>query len=170
VWRANQLALSFAYLAQEFYYDTTHTYELRVRRLQTDTTTQVFYDETMFRSAFSSNDEMVEGLAPVGHRVQVLPAVPVTTNLAVAIKVKAGYAFDYVQQQVQFSYRDYLRTIAFAGDNDVIYGAVGAAVQSAEGVEYYNPATLLVGGGVANVSVAKREVAVPGTLAVTEVP
>ena len=170
VYRANQLALSFAYYSTEFYYDTTHTYSLRVKRLQTDTTTQVFYDEAMLRSAFSSNSETVEGLAPVGHRVQVLPAVPISTSLAVAIKVKPGFDFAYVSQQVQFSFRDYLRNIAFAAENDVIYGAVGASVQSADGVEYYNPASLLVGGGVANVAVAKREVAVPGTLNVTQVP
>jgi hypothetical protein len=96
-----------------------------------------------------------------------------------AIHIEPGYVWGGnggVQQSVAMSIDRYLRQVALANAtsagsvaNDVIYGEVGAAIQDNAGVDYYDPATLRVNGATVNISVAKREVAVPGVYTLTQI-
>lgn len=162
-------------LARNFYWDGIETLELRIRRLAADTATQFDLDSVAARSHFSSNS--LEGLAPILDQVNVKAPPTVTIGVVAAIKVLPGFAFTGgggVQAAVMAAITKYLADLAFVpddqGGNDVIYGEIGAVVQSTPGVDFYDPATFRVNGGTANVAIAKRELAVPGVYTVTEIP
>jgi uncharacterized phage protein gp47/JayE len=175
--RANQMSLEWAYYAVPFYWNGSDTLRLSVFRNRTDTTTQLFIDSVTYHSLFSAYDR--EGLAPILDEVRVKPAVGRPIDVVAAIHVEPGYVWagtGGVQQSVAGSIDRYLREVALANAtsagaaaNDVIYGEVGASIQGNSGVDYYDPATLRVNGATVNVTVAKREVAVPGTYTLTQV-
>lgn len=175
--RANQMALEWAYYAVPFYWNGSDTLRLSVFRNRTDTTTQLFIDSVTYHSLFSAYDR--EGLAPILDEVRVKPAVGRPIDVVAAIHVEPGYVWagtGGVQQSAAGSIDRYLREVALANAtsagaaaNDVIYGEVGAAIQGNSGVDYYDPATLRVNGATVNVTVAKREVAVPGLYTLTQI-
>jgi hypothetical protein len=175
--RANQMALDWAYYACPFYWNGTDTLRVSVFRNRTDTTTSLFVDSLVFASLFSSFDR--EGLAPILDEVRVKPAVGRPIDVAVSIHPEAGFSWTGtggVVDLATLALNAYLREVALANAtspstvvNDVIYGEVGAAIQNSPGVDYYDPATLRVNGATANVSVAKREVAVPGAYTFTQI-
>lgn len=175
--RANQMALEWAYYAVPFYWNGSDTLRLSVFRNRTDTTTQLFIDSVTYHSLFSAYDR--EGLAPILDEVRVKPAVGRPIDVVAAIHVEPGYVWagtGGVQQSAAASIDAYLREVALANAtsagaaaNDVIYGEVGAAIQGNSGVDYYDPATLRVNGATVNVTVAKREVAVPGLYTLTQI-
>jgi hypothetical protein len=175
-YRAADLLLAFASgQICPFYWDGVETLELRIRRLAADTTTTLDIDSVALRSHFSSYD--LEGRAPILDQVNVKAPPSIAIAVVSAIKVLPGYAFGGaggVQAAVQAAVTAYLKSLAFVDDdqggNDVIYGEVGAVIQTTPGVDYYNPATFTVNGGTVNIAIAKRELAIPGTLTVTEIP
>lgn len=177
VFRANQMSLEWAYYEVPFYWNGTDTLRLSIIRNRTDTTTVLFVDSVTYHSRFSSYDR--EGLAPILDEVRVKPALGRPIDVTAAIHVEAGYVWTGtggVQQSVALSIDRYLREVALANAtspgsvaNDVIYGEVGAAIQDNAGVDYYDPASLRVNGATTNITVAKREVAVPGVYTLTQV-
>jgi len=176
-YRANQMSLEWAYYTVSYYWNGTDTLRLSLVRNRTDPTTQLFIDSILFHSFFSSYDR--EGLAPILDEVRVKPAVGRPIDVTASIHVEPGYTWagsGGVQQSVSISIDSYLRQVALANAtspgsvaNDVIYGEVGAAIQDNAGVDYYDPATLRVNGATSNITVAKREVGVPGLYSLTQI-
>jgi uncharacterized phage protein gp47/JayE len=175
--RANQMALEWAYYACPFYWNGTDTMRVSVFRNRTDTTTTLYIDSIDYISLFSSYD--AEGLAPILDLVRVKPAIGRPIAVTVSIHPEPGYAWAGTGGVVDLVTRTitaYLQEVALANAtspgavaNDVIYGEVGAAIQNSPSVDYYDPATLRVNGATGNVTVAKREVAVPGVFTFTQI-
>src|SRR5262249_28725822 len=125
-----------------------------------------------------------EGLAPVDDRVEVYPARTEVIDVVVSVQPASGWTPPAVAQAVTDAIDQYLREVVFRpksigsgggvtgadyeqAANDVIYAALGAVIQSAPGVLYYDPATFRVNGATANVAVWKGAVAVPGVYTIT---
>lgn len=170
-WHASDLSLDWTDAVVPFYWDGTHDIRVIVTRLS-DGITLLYVDSVMYRSRFSSYDR--EGLAPILDEVRVKPALPLLINVDASIHLELGYGWDAVVEAVTAAIQAYLRSVALligtsSVANDVIYGEVGAVIQITPGVDYYDPATLRVNGSTANITLAKREVAVLGTVTLTQV-
>jgi uncharacterized phage protein gp47/JayE len=173
--RADQMALDWAYYALPFYWNGSDSIVIRVYRMRTDNTSQLLVDSLTYHSLFSNYDR--EGLAPILDEVRVKPALGRPIDVTASIHLEPGYSWSGgggVGVAVTSALNDYLRGIALVNvvggsgvANDVIYGEIGATIQGVTGVDYYDPATLRVNGATLNVAVAKREVAVPGSYTFT---
>jgi len=173
--RADQMALDWAYYALPFYWNGTDVIIIRVYRMRSDNTSVLLVDSLTYHSLFSSYDR--EGLAPILDEVRVKPALGRPIDVVASIHLEPGFSWSGgggVQAAVNLALNEYLRSIALVNvvggsgvANDVIYGEIGATIQGTPGVDYYDPATLRVNGATLNVPVAKREVAVPGTYTFT---
>lgn len=161
--RANDLATSFSEVVQEFYWDGQDQLELRVTRLLNDTTTTVWVDLAEYVSTFSKDTG--EGKAPVGARVKVEPATSVLINVSATLTVQSGYNEDSVKAAAEQAINEYIRSLAFADNNDVYYVRIGQAILDTEGVQDYSD--LLVNGGTSNIAIGVQEVAVKGTVSLT---
>jgi uncharacterized phage protein gp47/JayE len=161
---ASQLATSFATTSPiEFWWNGADNIEFRVKRLQTDTTTQMWFDKVDYVSAFGK--ETADTIANLGHRVKILPAASVAINVSATLDYASGYDPVDVRARVDTSVREYIKGLAFKTDNDVLYGQIGFAIINNAGVRNYS--NLLINGGVANVDIAKKEVAVAGAVTLT---
>ena len=160
--RGSGMQTDYAEHVVEFYWNGQDQIELQIDRLTTDTTTTVWVDRVDFVSAFSRDDG--EGLAPIGARVYVEPAVAVFISVSVTLTYAAGVNQASVRAAVEQAIKDYIVSLAFAVNNDVIYTQVGSAILGVQGVVDY--ADLLVNGGTTNIVIGEQEVAVPGTVTV----
>lgn len=161
--QGDDLATSFSEVIQEFYWDGQNQLELRITRLQTDTTTTAWVDLAEYISTFSKDTG--EGKAPVGARVTVEPATSVLINVSATITVQSGYNMDSVKAAIEQAINEYIKSLAFADNNDVYYVRIGQAILDTEGVQDYSD--LLVNGGTSNITVGIQEVAVKGTVSLT---
>lgn len=161
--QGDDLATSFSEVIQEFYWDGQDQLELRITRLQTDTTNTVWVDLAEYMSTFSKDTG--EGKAPVGARVTVEPATSVPINVSATLTVQSGYNMDSVKAAVEQAINEYIKSLAFADNNDVYYVRIGQAILDTEGVQDYSD--LLVNGGTSNITVGIQEVAVKGTVSLT---
>lgn len=158
--KALDLATSFADVIIEFYWNGSDNIELRVTRLQTDTTTVVWIDYARYISTFSKDTG--EGKAPVGARVTVEAPASVAINVSATLSIASGYDAAAVKTAVTDNITKYVRSLAFQDDNDVRYVRVGQAILDTPGIVDYS--NLLVNGGTLNVTIGEQEVAVIGTV------
>jgi len=163
--RAADLPTGYDELAAlvEIYWNGQDQLELRVTRLQSDMSTMVLVDLVNYRSTFSRDTG--EGKAPVGARVTVEPAIAVLINISAALVIAPGYNGESVRAAVIQNIETYIKSLAFAGDNDVRYVRIGQAILDTPGVADYS--NLLVNGGTVNIAVGDQEVAVLGTVTLT---
>lgn len=157
---ASQLSTSFVEKIVEFYWNGQDRIELRITRKQTDTATTIWIDNVTYRSTFSKDDG--SGRAPIGARVSVRPANAVLINVEATLSIMPGYNPDSVKSTVIENLKSYIKSIAFADNNDVLYSRVGQVILDTTGVQDYS--NLLVNGGTSNVSIADNEVAVLNTV------
>jgi len=158
--KAGDLAIAFADVIQEFYWNGQDQVELRITRLTTDTATTIWVDRAVYRSTFSKDTG--EGKAPVGARVTVEPAMAVLINVSATLTISAGYNADSVKSAVEDNIAAYIKSLAFTSDNDVRYVRIGQAILDTPGVKDYS--NLTVNGGTANVAIGDQEVAVIGSV------
>lgn len=161
--QGDDLTASFHEIIQAFYWDGQDQIELRITRLQSDTTTQVWVDSVTFRSTFSKDTG--DGKAPVGSKVTVEPAELALINISATLTISSGYNADSVKSAVQQNITNYIQSLAFTDDNDVRYVRIGQAILDTTGVQDYQ--NLQVNGGTANITVGAQEVAVVGTVTLT---
>lgn len=161
--RANDLTIAFDMFIQTFYWNGQDQIELRITRLQTDTTTSLWIDQVEYRSTFSKDTG--EGKAPIGAKVTVEPANLVLINVSATLTIASGYNADSVRAAVQQNIADYIRSLAFTDDNDVRWVRIGQAILDTVGVQDYQ--NLLVNGGNVNIIIGSQEVAVVGTVTLT---
>jgi len=158
--QANDLSLIFGNLIQQFYWNGSDGLELRITRLQTDTTTTVWVDLVKFRSTFSTDTG--DGKAPVGAAVFVEPATALLISVSATLTIAEGYNTESVKAAAVVNVESYIKSLAFAVDNDVRYVRIGTAILDTPGVQDYSG--LLINGGAANITIGIQEVAVPGTI------
>ncbi len=161
--KARDLSTVFGDKIVEFYWNGQDQIELRIIRLQTDTTTTVWVDKVLYRSTFSKDSG--EGKAPIGARVTVEPAVSVNINISATLTVAAGYDANSVKATVQANLDAYIKSLVFADDNDVRYVRIGQTILDTPGVEDYS--NLTVNGDTANITIGDQQVAVLGTVTLT---
>jgi uncharacterized phage protein gp47/JayE len=101
------------------------------------------------------------GVAPMGAYCTVSTATVKNINISCVVTLMAGYSQATVLANIKSKITAYLQSVAFVGTY-VSYAKVADAVMSADGVSDY--ASLKVNGGIDNVSVGAREVAVLGTV------
>lgn len=150
-------------VSQQFYYDMTSNYELRITRLQADTATTLTINGIVLRSAFSQDTG--EGKAPIGARVTVLAAEAVVVNISATLTILPGYEPTSVLAAAKQSIEDYLIGLAFSDDNDVRWVRVGQAILDTAGVQDYD--NLLINGDDENIPISAQQVAVSGTINLT---
>lgn len=161
--KASDLTTVFGNKNIEFYWNGQDQLELRATRLITDTTTIVWVDRVVYRSAFSMDTG--GGKAPVGARVTVEAAVSVLINISSTLTVAAGYDAISVKAAVQQGIEAYIKGLAFTDDNDVRYVRIGNAILDTPGVQDYSGLT--INGGIANIVIGIQEVAVTGVVTLT---
>ncbi|MGE5552820.1 MAG: baseplate J/gp47 family protein [Betaproteobacteria bacterium] len=161
--KASDLATVFGEKIVQFAWNGQDLLELQITRLTSDTTTVVWVDQVVFRSAFSKDTG--DGKAPVGARATVEPAKAVTVDVSATLTVAPGYDPAAVKAAAAENVRAYIRSLAYLEDNDPRYVRIGQAILDTPGVQDYS--NLLVNGGTANVPVGVQEVAVPGVVSIT---
>lgn len=105
------------------------------------------------------------GLAPIGADVRVEAATAVLIHVSATLTVAEGYNPDSVRSAVAENIRAYLRSLAFAEDNDVRISRIGQAILDTPGVLDYTDLT--VNGGTSNIEVGPQEVAILGVVDLT---
>ncbi|WP_199615557.1 baseplate J/gp47 family protein [Paenibacillus alkalitolerans] len=161
--QANDLTTAFGNIIQAFYWNGQDMIELRVTRLQADTTTIVWIDQVEYRSTFSKDTG--SGKAPIGARVTVQSATAVTITVSATLIIATGYNADSVKAAARQAITDYIKSLAFSDDNDVRYVRIGQAILDTAGVQDYQ--NLTVNGSTANVTIGDQEVAVTGSVTLT---
>lgn len=158
--KGTDLSQSFQTKNVEFYWNGQDHIELRISRLTTDGTTTVWIDKVTFRSTFSKDTG--DGKAPIGARVTVEAATAVMINISANLVLLQGYNANSVKSAVTENIRVYIKSLAFASDNDVRYVRIGEAILNTPGV--YDFTNLLVNGGGVNVPIGPQEVAILGVV------
>ncbi len=158
--KANDLLTTFGDKTLEFYWDGIKQVEIRITRLTADTTTIVWVDRGWYISTFST--DMGDGKAPVGARVTVEAAQPISINVSVDIDLISGYVREDVREVIKNNIKAYLKTLIFTDDNDVRYVRIGEAILDTAGVKDFM--NLLVNGGTSNIVIGPQQIAVPGNL------
>lgn len=161
--QGTDLSTSFDDMIQAFYWNGTDQVELRITRLQADTSRIVWVDRVTYQSTFSK--DIGDGKAPVGAKVTVEPAGLVLINVTASLTIASGYNAASVRSAVQQNIADYIRSLAFTDDNDVRYVRIGQAILDTVGVQDYQ--NLQVNGGTVNIVIGVQEVAVVGTVTLT---
>jgi hypothetical protein len=160
--------------SMDVYWNGIDTLELRIIRTAAhEPGPQLWFDGGWLRSAFSAPEH--EGLAPVDDRVECFVPIERPMSITVSVYAEIGWQPEEVDASLREALREYFRQIAYSTgtymdsggrvtnitlSNDVIYGAVGAAIQMCDGVQRYDPATLTVNGGVVDIEIWKGDVAV----------
>ena len=161
--KGNELTTGFNDITVEFYWNGQEQIEIQASRLTTDGGTTVWVDRMVFRSTFSRDDG--DGKAPIGARVTVEPATAVLINISAILVISNGYNAESVKSAATENIRTYIKSLAFAQDNDVRYVRIGEKILDTPGV--YDFSNLTVNGGAANIPIESQEVAVLGTVTFT---
>ncbi|ANY70763.1 baseplate J protein [Paenibacillus sp. BIHB 4019] len=107
----------------------------------------------------------IESLRPIGATVTVVGATEIPINVSVSVTLAPGATIEAVEAQITEGVTAYLASIAF-NDNLVRYTRIAAVILDLPPVVDYEDLT--VNGGISNVLISAGQVAVPGTVAVTE--
>jgi len=161
--KASDIGTAFTEKVVEFYWNGTDLLEWRATRLLVDTTTIVWVDQVLYRSAFSKDTG--DGKAPIGARVTVEAASTVLISASATLTIAAGYDAASVRSAVQTNLDAYLKSLAFAADNDVRFVRIGQTILDTAGVQDYTGLT--VNGGTVNITIGDQAVAVLGTVNLT---
>jgi len=106
-----------------------------------------------------------QGQAPIGAYCTIVSATGVNINVSVTIQLISGYVLSSVITAIEENITSYLQEIAFE-QNYVSYGKIANAINDTAGVLDYSK--LLVNSGTANIEIAVKEVAILGTVTVSE--
>lgn len=158
--QANDLSTAFSEKVLDFYWNGADNIELRITRLDAEDATTVWIDEVLYRSAFSKDTG--DGKAPVGARVTCEAATAVAIDVQATLTIAEGYSAASVKAACEAAIEDYIKSLAYAADNDVRYVRIGQAILDTAGVSDY--ANLVVNGGAANIAIGEQAVAIKGTV------
>lgn len=177
-WNASQLPTSFGestfnptifgWIEVDFFADVTHTLTLTITRDTADTTTTLNVGSLLLQSSFSRDDRN-DGLVPAGDWASIMPPLNVPVNLAVTLEYATGADLTTVQAAASAAYAASLQSVALLPPplNTVRFGGVIQTLMAVPGVVGYSPASLLLNGAQADVSVPALSVATPGTVSIS---
>lgn len=112
-----------------------------------------------------NSEGLGEGQAPIGAYCTVVSATAKIVNVQLTVTLEPGYTVEMVQDTVEASLTNYLRSIAFQAEI-VSYALIGANIINSEGVLDYSG--LLVNGATANILLGAEETPVLGTVTINE--
>ncbi|PUA40781.1 hypothetical protein C8Z91_02835 [Paenibacillus elgii] len=144
----------------DFYWNGEDHLELRITRLQSDTTTTLWLDNVVYTSAFSKNTG--EGKAPIGVRVSVRPAIQIPIDIKVTLNVLPGSNVTAIQNEIKQKFDKYLTSLSFKENNDVLYTRLGQIILDTQGVVDYDQTSFFINNSQKNIIVSANEVAVLG--------
>ena len=107
----------------------------------------------------------IEKVRPIGAQVTVVSATELPINVSATVVLKAGYGLQEVTDNISKNIDKYLKDNAFKKDY-ISYGVIGGLILNSEGVEDYSKLT--VNGGTSNVTIGTEQVAVLGSVVVSE--
>lgn len=107
-----------------------------------------------------------EGKAPIGAAVTVVAATAVNIDVSATVIHDGTRTIGDIQSDFENALVEYFKEIAFSEDPTVRYSHIGSLLLNVNGVVDYS--NLLVNNGTANVPIAADEVAVKGTVSLSE--
>jgi uncharacterized phage protein gp47/JayE len=146
----------------DFNWDGNSNIELRIALAGTDTTTTLWIDEVNYFAAMSRDDRDV-GLSPAGMRVNVVPATPVTVNIAATITYALTDTLTaaIVNASVATNLAAYFLQQAVGTDHTIRRASVEDTIYQTTGVGDVNNVTL--NGATNNIQIGPTQVAVIGS-------
>lgn len=121
---------------------------------------------TAVQNYIAPDPEMGEGKAPIGATVTVVAATAVDIDVSATVTLNGAKTLSEVQTAFEAALTEYLKSIAFADDPKVKYVKIGSLLLDVPGVSDYS--SLLVNSGTSNINIENDEVAVKGTVSLTE--
>lgn len=161
--KASDLATAFADTALDYSWNGTDQLEFRCIRLQTDTTTTVWFDQARHQSVAQRVDKTPT--APCTARIYVEAAGGVTIAVSYHPVYATGAVPADADTAVKTNFQAYLSEFTLGKPGTVWWVRIGAEILKASGMQSYS--NLLVNGGTADVPIAADEVPVLGTVTLT---
>jgi hypothetical protein len=167
--RGQDLSLTFESLLAlvNFYWNGSNSLELRIDRINTgggnDTTTNVWVDSVELHSTMSQDQAIAK--APGGASVTVEPATSVATTITGSVTIASGYDAAAVRAAAEAAVIAYVKSLAFATNNDVTISGVQSALLGTPGVLDY--ASVQINGLGSNLLIGAQQVAVATDASVT---
>ena len=109
-----------------------------------------------------------EGEAPIGATVTAAAATAVNINVTATIIRTGTKTLAEIKTAFETALINYLTSIAFSDDTTVRYVRIGSMLLDTTGVQDYTPSSLLVNTGTANITISAGQVAVKGTVTLSE--
>ena len=106
-----------------------------------------------------------EGQAPIGAYCTVNSATGVNINVSCEIVLMPNYTLEQATANITEAIETYLKSIALT-ENYVSYAKIGNAILDSDGVSDYS--NLTVNASTSNIAINPKEVAVIGTMGITE--
>jgi uncharacterized phage protein gp47/JayE len=110
-----------------------------------------------------NSEGLGNGQAPIGAKCYVVSANGLPIDVQVSVTMDSSYTQEQVIANIENSISEYLKSIAFV-QSYVSYAAIGNAVYEAKGVLDYS--NLAVNGGISNIPVGSKDVAVLGVVTI----
>lgn len=147
--KANQLTTALGFVEVPFYWDGLQALEVEIRRLTTDTTTTVWVDLINFVSLYGQ--ALGVGKAPGGARVYAKPADNLGITIIATVTLATGAVSATVKTAFETAVKDYLKTLVFTDNANVVYNKIGSLLMNTAGVANYSGLT--VNGGTVDVAI-----------------
>jgi len=161
--KASDMETSFRYIDIPFLYNGNNL-EIRITRLIDDVTTIVWVDRISITSNFCKDTG--EGKAPIGAKVYIEKPTEVLIDIYSLVTLKAGYNIDNVKANFRNKVEEYLKSLTFKEENDVIYVRIGYLLLETEGIKTYTG--LLVNGDILDIPIGTQEIAKLGTITLVQ--
>lgn len=133
---------------------------LKIERLGDST---VWVDSFEIKSCFARDD--IESKIPVGVRLYVERPEIIYLDVYAVVRLKSGYTIDGVKERFEESLEEYLKSLIFKPDNDILYAKVGNLLLSVEGVKTYNG--LLINGDTLDITLGSQRIAKVNSITLT---
>lgn len=155
VYSASDLTVDFKNYSLDFVY-AGNPLRIEIERLSGDTTTELYIDRAVVKSTFAKDTPDCK--LPVGVRLYVEKPSIIPISVYANVTLKNGYILEDVKNRFSQKVDEYLKSIIFEDENDVLYVRIGYLLLETDGVKKYTG--LLINGDTVDVSIGKQEVAV----------
>ncbi len=155
VYSASDLSIDFKDYSLDFVY-AGNPLRLEIERLSGDATTELYIDRAVVKSTFAKDTPDCK--LPVGVRLYVEKPSIIPISIYANVTLKNGYILEDVKNRFSQKVDEYLKSIIFEDENDVLYVRIGYLLLETDGVKKYTG--LLINGDTVDVSIGKQEVAV----------
>lgn len=102
------------------------------------------------------------GKAPIGAAVTIQAATEVAVALSATLTIESGYNVASVRAAAELAYEAYIKSLAFAVDNDVRIAKVISLLLDVPGVA--DATNVLLNGAATNVAISVKQIAIKGAV------